>query len=105
MPNKYSCWRPRVRLISALTNDGIDDLWELIQEFKFQMMDSGEYLELRAKQRETQMWTQIENSLIQSFRTNPKVMSYLRQQKRQLRKKEITPGKAAENLLDLISFK
>ena len=34
MPRKYKCWRPRVRMISSLQNEGIDDLWDLIQDFK-----------------------------------------------------------------------
>jgi len=51
MTPKYKCWRPRVRRISSLNNIGIDDLWELLQEFRHEMINSGELLELRRMQR------------------------------------------------------
>ena len=34
IPRKYKCWRPRVRMISSFHNEGIEDLWDLIQDFK-----------------------------------------------------------------------
>ena len=39
MPRKYKCWRPRVRMISSLQNEGIDDLWDLIQDFKVMIFE------------------------------------------------------------------
>jgi len=43
MPRKYSCWRPQVGMISSLTGDGLDGLWDLILDFKSEMIKSGEF--------------------------------------------------------------
>jgi len=99
MPKKYSCWRPRVRMVSSLNNDGIDDLWELMQEFKYEMSQSGELAALRQAQREKQMWFQIEYELIHRFRANESVRRQLNSVSRDLRARRITPGRAAELLL------
>ena len=42
MPPKYKCWRPKVGMISSINGDGLEGLWELIQEFKLEMTNSGE---------------------------------------------------------------
>ena len=49
MPRKYKCWRPRVRMISSLQNEGIDDLWDLIQDFKvmiFLPLDENKHIDI-----------------------------------------------------------
>lgn len=102
MPNKYKCWRPRVRMVSSLHNESIDDLWDLMQEFKYEMVRSGELYTLRQRQRESQMWSQIEHELINSFRNNQLVKNKLIDIQLQLRAKKITPGAAAEAILNSV---
>lgn len=102
MTPKYKCWRPRVRRISSIHNVGIDDLWELLQEFRHVMIESGELQKLRTLQREKQMWSQIEFELINNFRKNPKVISKLVHVHRALRRRELTPGAGAEKLLSVL---
>ena len=43
MPRKYKCWRPQVGMISSLNGDGLDGLWDLILDFKTEMINSGEF--------------------------------------------------------------
>merc|ERR1711971_6313 len=45
MPRKYRCWTPRVGMISSLTGEGLDGLWELILDFKSEMEASGELIQ------------------------------------------------------------
>ena len=80
-------------MISSLTGEGLDGLWDLIKEFQSDMLASGELQEKRQAQREIQMWSQIENQLLSQFRRNAKVQANLHQIRRQLRDHQITPGK------------
>ena len=80
-------------MISSLTGEGLDGLWDLIKEFQSEMLASGELQQKRQAQREIQMWSQIENQLLSQFRRNTKVQTNLHQIRCQLRDHQITPGK------------
>lgn len=66
------------------------------------MTRSGELERLRQTQREKQMWTQIESELIRKFRTSASVQKNLSIIQSELRRKQITPGAAAEKLLSVL---
>jgi len=102
MPRKYRCWTPRVGMISSLTGEGLDGLWELILDFKSEMEASGELIQKRQDQREIQMWNQIENQLLSQFKRNDQVQANLHAVRRKLRQHQITPGQAADDLIDLV---
>lgn len=66
------------------------------------MVKSGELYKLRQRQRETQMWSQIEHELISAFRNNSIVKNKLNDIQLQLRAKKMTPGAAAEAILNSV---
>ena len=45
MPRKYPIWRPEVGMVSSLEGDGLDELWELIKDFKSKMIESGHFFQ------------------------------------------------------------
>jgi len=102
MPPKYASWRPQVGMISSLTGDGLDGLWELMLEFKTAMNESGELQQKRESQREIQMWSQIENQLLGQFKRDNQVQQHLSEVRSALRQHQITPGQAADDLIGLV---
>ena len=57
-------WHTRVKLVSALNNIGIDDVWNVMEEFRETMNESGELTEKRAEQRKKWMWSYIRHRLL-----------------------------------------
>ncbi len=63
MRRKHRPWRPKVKMVSSLNGDGLDDVWETMIDFREVMTDGEEEGDLlaanRAKQREKWMWSYV----------------------------------------------
>ena len=70
-------WNPPVVLCSALNNVGLDQLWTKIEDHKRKLTETGELREKRHKQRIGWMWGMLENRLLDSLKTHPKVVEIL----------------------------
>ena len=56
---------PRVKMMSSLTGEGMEDVWEAMQKFNSVMAESGHKSEKRAVQRQKWMWAYINNRLLE----------------------------------------
>jgi LAO/AO transport system kinase len=95
-------WRPRAVLVSALTGEGIDDLWELMQEFRAAAEREGRLAERRRQQRLRWMWSAIEERLIGRFRGDPAVAAALPSLEQEVLDGDVTPTAAAARLLGIV---
>lgn len=64
-------WKPPVLTCSALTNQGIDEVWHKAEEFKKAMHESGELEKKRSRQAVSWMWKEIKETLISRFLNHP----------------------------------
>ena len=64
MRRKSVLWKPRVKMMSSLTGDGLEDVWGAMQKFDEIMAESGNKLEKRASQRQKWMWAYINSRLL-----------------------------------------
>ena len=55
----------RVKMMSSLTGEGMDDVWEAMQKFNSVMAESGHKSEKRALQRQKWMWAYINSRLLE----------------------------------------
>lgn len=92
-------WKPRVLKISSRTKEGLPELWEVMQEFYKKMIQTGELFETRRKQQRIWMWNHITQHIIQVFRNEPRVKMHIQEMERQVESGLVTPGQAAETLL------
>jgi len=92
-------WKPRVLKISSRTKDGLPELWDVMQEFHKKMIQTGELFETRRKQQRIWMWSHITQHIIQIFRNDPRVKIHIKEMERQVESGLVTPGQAAETLL------
>lgn len=92
-------WITKAVTCSALTGAGIEDLWNMIVEFKDKMKSSGEFERRRKSQSLEWVFTMIEDELKRSFYNNPEVRKLIPQVKSQIESKEILPTQAAKLLL------
>lgn len=100
-PKKDSGWQPKVTLCSALHNEGIDSIWEMIQKYVQHTTSNGYLTHKRHQQNKFWLLQTIEEQLKQQFYTNPKIKKALKQQLDLIEKDKTTPFAAAEYLLSL----
>ncbi|PRY87534.1 methylmalonyl Co-A mutase-associated GTPase MeaB [Mongoliibacter ruber] len=72
-PAKENGWYPKVKVSSAVTGDGLKEVWQMIQEYIEKMMSNGFFESNRASQRVNWMHEHIRYLLESRFYQNPKI--------------------------------
>jgi LAO/AO transport system kinase len=98
LPRRRPSWPTRAVAISGLTGEGLDDLWELVEEHRRTLEASGELVAMRAEQQRSWMWTLVGERLDRSFRTHPAVMRLLAPVEAQVLAGRMTPPVATDEL-------
>ncbi len=94
-------WSPPVLTCSAVTMDGIEDIWQTILDHKKKLEISGELREKRRRQALDWLWALVEEGLRERFYGNPDVEKSLSEIVKAVEKGETAPTAAAHRLLDL----
>jgi LAO/AO transport system kinase len=102
-PLNESGWLSPVESCSALENTGIDKAAEIIEQFIKLHKQKNLFEKRRDSQSEFWLNNSIENMLKQGFFENKKISQKLSEYKAMLLKKEISPFKAANDLMALYS--
>ncbi|PQV47382.1 methylmalonyl-CoA mutase metallochaperone MeaB [Jejuia pallidilutea] len=100
-PQKTSGWTPKVTLCSALKNEGIIEIWEMISEYIKLAKGTSYFDKRRHKQNTYWLHKTIENRLKSDFFNQPKVKVALQEQLKRIENNETTPFAAAEYILSL----
>ncbi len=95
-------WSPPVLTCSALTMNGVDTLWETIQNHRQKLSATGELEKNRRRQALAWMWSRIEDGLKDRFFNNPTVKMHLRDVEASVERGELSPIIGAESLLFLL---
>ncbi|MHA7058216.1 methylmalonyl Co-A mutase-associated GTPase MeaB [Aquimarina sp. M1] len=101
-PSTASKWSPEVLMCSALKNDGIAEIWELILRYIKVVTENGYFEENRIQQNKFWLLQTIEEELKSSFYNHPKIKEALSIQVKAAQKHQITPFAAARHLLNLL---
>jgi len=100
-PEKESKWMPKVSTCSAMQNEGVTDVWNMILEYET-LTKQNEYFEFkRRKQNKFWLIQTIEEQLKSDFFNNSEIKKELKQQLHLIETKKTTPFSAAEYLLKL----
>ena len=102
-PAKESQWTPKTLLSSALKNEGISEIWELIEGYINKTKANNYFSEKRKQQNKFWLTQTIENRLKHDFFSQPAIKKELENQLRALDANETTPFEAAETLLAMSS--
>jgi LAO/AO transport system kinase len=92
-------WTPPVLTCSALTNDGLPEIWEQIEAHRERLAATGERDARRQRQQIGWMWSLIGDRLLDQFRDSPKVAARLAQVEASVLAGELPPAVAADQLL------
>jgi len=92
-------WRARVLAASALTGEGIDNVWETVLAHRRALQEAGEFDARRRTQAREWMWNLVEESLDQAFRAHPGVAASVEALEAEVEAQKTTPAAAARALL------
>ena len=95
-------WSPPVMTYSALTGNGIADLWAQVLEHKDKMTASGSLLARRRDQQVKWMWTMLEERLTARLRSDPAVRGKLKTAEAQVAAGKLAPTLAVEEIAKLL---
>jgi LAO/AO transport system kinase len=100
-PIKDSDWQPKVSICSALNNEGVSEVWDLIQEY-YQLTSSNNYFGIRRKEQNKYWLLQTINERLKSnFFNRDLVKKELDKQLQLIEANKTTPFAAADYLLGL----
>ena len=100
-PPKKSNWQPKVTTCSAITKEGISDIWSTISDYVQMTNETGFFPQKRKEQNHFWMMETINEQLKLNFYNQPEIISQLEQNKKAVQNDEISPFAAAQNLLKL----
>lgn len=99
-PPKKSGWMPKVVTCSALTKDGIGDVWQTIEDYLSLTKSNGFFDGKRHEQNEYWMQETIDSQLKNHFYNNPALAFELEAMKNAVRQNQLSPFAAARLLLE-----
>ena len=92
-------WSPPVLTCAGLTGDGLDELWNQIEEHRSIFTQTGERDAKRQGQQIRWMWAMLEDRLLGGLRAEPSVREILPSIESQVAAGALTPSRAVETLL------
>jgi LAO/AO transport system kinase len=100
-PEKESGWSPRVSLCSALKQEGISEVWQLIEDYINTTKSNSYFHNNRNNQNKFWLLQTIEERLKSNFYNSSKIKTELQSQIELIETGKTTPFAAAEYLLSL----
>lgn len=94
-----SGWTVPVTTCSALTGEGVHEIWQAALDHRVAATASGAWERRRAEQRVGWMWRAVEDGLGRAFRSDPRIAASLPGAEDRVRRGEVGPDQAAAELL------
>jgi len=99
-PAKKSGWTPTTATCSAITHDGIPEVWKTIESFLELTKGNNYFFEKRKEQNQYWMLETINDQLKTNFYNHPEIQKLLDSIKKAVQNDEISPFAAAQMLLE-----
>ena len=99
-PAKKSGWTPTSSTCSAITHDGIPEVWETILKFLELTKTNHYFFEKRKEQNQYWMLETINEQLKSNFFNHPEIQKLLEENKKAVQSDELSPFAAAQILLE-----
>lgn len=98
-PPSGSGWYPKVLTCSSVDSAGLDDIWQMINEYKEKLSESGYLESMRKQQNIDWMNESIKQTLLHNFFSNSEVKNQLKDLTEKVANGEVTPQSAARKLI------
>jgi LAO/AO transport system kinase len=97
---RETLWRPPVLTMSALTGDGLVELWDTVLKHRQVLTDAGEFEARRRTQQVEWTWSMVRDAVLDRVLSHPAVKNMRAEVERKVRDGELTPALAAQELLN-----
>ncbi|BBX02777.1 ATPase/protein kinase [Mycolicibacterium moriokaense] len=97
---RETLWRPPVLTMSALTGDGLVELWNTVLKHREVLTEAGEFEARRRTQQVEWTWSMVRDAVLDRVLSHPAVKQIRADIERQVRDGELTPALAAQRILD-----
>lgn len=101
-PNKKSNWKPEVLTCSSINNEGLDNIWNSINQYIDLTKKNNYFFENRIKQSKSNLLKVIDESLRMSFFKRKSVNSKLEKIIKQIEDQEISVFEASQKIISEI---
>lgn len=98
---KSSNWIVPVQTVSALRNEGVQDIWAMLCTYRDTMKNSGEFADTRRRQAVDWMWSLLMDDLKSLFLNHKDVKGIFSQVQEAVSQGITTPSAASRRLLDV----
>jgi LAO/AO transport system kinase len=95
-------WAPPVMTYSALTGDGIADLWKHVLEYREKLTASGEIAARRGEQQVKWMWTMLEEKIFAPLRSDRALKAELPRIEADVAAGRLAVNAAVEQIADML---
>ena len=92
-------WSPQVVKCSAVTGEGLDDIWQSVEAFRTATQSSGRFDACRAEQARAWMWNEVNETLLGELRAAPAVKQALADLEPAVAEGAVGPSEAARRIL------
>lgn len=99
-PTPESGWMPKVELCSALFQQGIDKIWDIVLDYVFHAKSSGFFEKRRLAQQQKILYQVVEEELLQHFHHHDKVKALMPDIRKALETNQYNAYTAASKLLE-----
>jgi LAO/AO transport system kinase len=95
---------PPVLIYSALTGDGIADLWKAVEDHRKKLAAKGALEKKRSEQQVRWMWSMVDTHIQGRLRSDPKLKSKMPALEKAVAEGKLPPALAAEEIVRLLSI-
>ena len=93
-------WNPKVLMCSAIEKQGLEKIWEEIENCQKLNKDNGIFESKRIEQREKWMWKQIHEEMVKRLNSDPEIEKLINKMLDKVRLDEISPRMGAIKIID-----
>jgi LAO/AO transport system kinase len=95
-------WHPPVVTYSALTGNGITELWQKVLDHRAAMNASGDFAARRRDQQIKWMWSMLEQRMLARLRADASIRAKVKKIEAEVAAGRLTPSLAAEEIVELL---
>ncbi|HEY7054354.1 MAG TPA: methylmalonyl Co-A mutase-associated GTPase MeaB [Mycobacterium sp.] len=96
-------WRPPVLTMSALNDQGLQELWDTVLRHRDVLDEAGEFETKRSQQQVDWMWSMVRDTVLDRVLSNAGVKDVRGEVERQVREGELTAALGAQRIIDTAS--
>ncbi len=105
LPPQPSGWIPQVKICSSLENTGIDEIWQMIEQYIQHQQSNNYFYTKRKEQNQIAYYRLLEASLIELLYDNDSLKSIMQSVELQVKDGTISPYSAVKKIMETFSGK